>query len=79
MASSAGFKSNVPSFEPNNFNGWVRLFRAYLMRHEGLNETLDESSEEEEEEDEGMPDAQRKELRKAKKLKKLISRKCTLI
>ena len=76
MASSAGFKSNVPSFEPNNFNGWARLFRAYLMRHEGLNETLDESSEEEEEEeDEGMSDAQRKELRKAKKLKKVNQQK----
>ena len=50
MASSAGFKSNVPSFEPNNFNGWVRLFRAYLMRHDGLNETLDDSSDDEVEE-----------------------------
>lgn len=67
MASSAGFKSNVPSFEPNNFNGWVRLFRAYLMRYEGLNETLDESSEEED--DEGISEAQKKELRKNKKLK----------
>ena len=66
MASSAGFKSNVPSFEPNNFNGWVRLFRAYLMRHDGLNETLDDSSDDEV--DETMTEKNRQKMEKLKKI-----------
>jgi hypothetical protein len=70
MASSAGFKSNVPSFEPNNFNGWVRLFRAYLMRHDGLNETLDDSSDEE-----GEETTDEKNRQKLKKLKKVNQQK----
>ena len=73
MASSVGFKSSVPPFEEANFNGWVRLFRAYLMRHEGLNETLDDSSDEEDETE--MTKAESKILKKFKKFKKVNKQK----
>ena len=73
MASSVGFRSNVPPLEPENFNGWVRLFRAYLMRFEILNETLDDSSSEEIEDE--IPEDKLKRIKKRNHLKQVNKQK----
>ena len=68
MAASQGFKASVPLFEPDNFNGWVRLFRAFLMRYDDLDKILDSSSSSEDEE--AMDEAKRRAYIKKKRIKK---------
>jgi len=68
MAASQGSKASVPLFEPDNFNGWVRLFRAFLMRYDDLDKILDSSSSSEDEE--AMNEVERRAYTKKKRIKK---------
>ena len=68
MAASQGSKASVPLFEPDNFNGWVRLFRAFLMRYDELDKILDSSSSSEDEQN--MDEAEQRAYSKKKRIKK---------
>ena len=68
MAASQGSKASVPLFEPDNFNGWVRLFRAFLMRYDELDKILDSSSSSEDEQN--MDEAEQRAYTKKERIKK---------